>query len=151
MPPGTYPAQSNKRRSDCIIPGVTNSGRSPVAVSARSGALRLDAVACWAGEDLTLTVTDGDLPHIGCVVVSRPHAASDDPERTSVTSSVLCFPPHREESLARPIAETLARRLGVTVAVAAGVHTEGLTQAGIAAYLRLGKRLTERLMRVLTR
>jgi hypothetical protein len=130
---------------------VTASARPPFTASARSGLFRLDAAACWAGDDLTVTVTGGERPHIGCVVVARPHPATDDPARTSVTSSVLCFPPHREEPLVRPIAEALARGLGATVVVAAGVHTEGLTPAGVAAYLRLGKRLAERLMRVLTR
>lgn len=130
---------------------MTTSAHPPLHASARGGVLRLDATACWAGDDLKVTVTGGERPHIGWVVVARPHPATDDPARTSVSSSALCLPSHREEPLARPIAEALAHGLGATVAVAAGVHTEGLTPAGVTAYLRLGERLAVPLLRVLTR
>ncbi len=121
----------------------------PVRASARRGRFRLDAVACRAGGDLAVVVTGGERPHIGCVVVARPHPAPDDPGRTTVTSSVLAEPPHREEALARPLAEALARALGGTVVVSAGVHTDRLGRRGIAAYLALGEALTERLRQLL--
>jgi hypothetical protein len=110
------------------------------------GALGLAATACRAGDDLSVTVTGGELPHLGCVVIARPHPAQDDPGRTSVTSSIVAFPPHREEALARPLAERLARDLGGTVVVAAGVHTDGLDEEGIATFLELGDRLADRLL-----
>jgi hypothetical protein len=118
----------------------------PVSVQVGRGALRLAATACRAGDDLAVTVTGGDLPHLGCVVIARPHPAQDDPGRTSVTSSIFAFPPHREEALARPLAERLARRLGGTVVVAAGVHIDGLDEQGIANVLELGDRLADRLL-----
>ena len=110
------------------------------------GALRLAATACRAGGDLSVTITGGEHPHLGCVVIARPHPAQDDPGRTTVTSSVVAFPPHREEALARPLAERLARSLGGTVVVAAGVHTDGLSEEGIATFLKLGNRLGDRLV-----
>ena len=124
---------------------------APRAVSARvSGeGLSLFATACRAGPDLTVTVTGGEAPHVGCIVVAQAHPARDDARRTSVTSSVVAFVTHREEALARPLAERLAERLGGTVVVAAGVHVDRLSREGIAAYLRLGRRLAERLLRVL--
>jgi len=83
------------------------------------------------------------------VVVARAHPATDDPRRTSVTSSVLAIPPHREEALARPLAEALARATGGTVVVAAGVHTDRLGKRGIAAYLAMGEVVLERLLQEL--
>ena len=96
-----------------------------------------------------VVVTGGEKPHVGCVVVSRAHASSAQPDLRSVTSSVLAAPPHREEALARPLAEALARTLGGTVVVAAGVHDEGLSHEGIAIYLRLGERLADELLQAL--
>jgi hypothetical protein len=127
------------------------SGTRVVSLEVRRGALTLRAVACRAGADLTVALTGGDAPHVGCVVVARPHPAGNDADRTTVTSSVLALPPHRDEALARPLAERLAVRLGGTVAVVAGVHTEGLTEEGIAAYLALGSRLADGLARRLGR
>ena len=96
-----------------------------------------------------MLVTGGSMPHVGCVVVARAHPSSAQPERRSVTSSVLAAPPHREEALARPLAERLARSLGGTVVVAAGVHDDGLSPEGIATYLRLGERLGAELLQAL--
>ncbi|HYB22512.1 MAG TPA: hypothetical protein VED41_01860 [Solirubrobacteraceae bacterium] len=109
----------------------------------------LDAVACSAGEDLVVLITGGSRPHVGCVVVARSHPSSARPDRRSVTSSVLAAPPHREEALARPLAELLARTRGGTVIIAAGVHDDNLSPEGIAAYLRLGERLGDALLQAL--
>ncbi|MBZ5587884.1 MAG: hypothetical protein LAO05_04920 [Acidobacteriia bacterium] len=118
-------------------------------VTAVRGALRLEAIACRAGGDLSVTITGGDRPHVGCVVLARPHPSTGDPRRTSVTSSVLAVPPHREEALARPLAEKLATELGATVVVAAGVHTDRLGKRAIAGYLKLGEIVSEKLLQAL--
>ncbi len=122
---------------------------APLCASASRGRLRLEAVAVRAGDDLAVVLTGGERPHVGCVVVARPHPATDDPGRTSVTSSVLAHPPHREEALARPLAETLARATGGTVVVAAGVHTDRLGRRGIATYLELGEAIGRELLQLL--
>jgi gallate decarboxylase subunit D len=115
-------------------------------VSVASEGFRLAATACFAGNDLVVTLTGGARPHVGCVVLARPHPAGGEPGRPSVTASVLAIPPHREEALARPLAEALARELGVVVAVAAGVHDDGLDAHGIATYLQLGEDLAGALL-----
>ncbi len=117
-----------------------------VRVSARTGRQHLWAVATVAGADLVVTLGGGTQPHIGSVVVAQSHLDEREPGRTRVTSSVLSIPPHREEALARPIAEALAGKLGGVVTVVAGVHEDDLTPEGIAAYLRLGERIRERLL-----
>jgi hypothetical protein len=121
------------------------------SVRVGAGVFQLSATVCRAGDDLTVTISGGQAPHVGCVVIACPHRSQDDPERTSVTSSVVTIPPHREELLARPLAERLAKSLAATVVVAAGIHTDGLTREGVAAYLRLGRRLTQRLLSALER
>jgi hypothetical protein len=117
-----------------------------VRVSARSGRLRLWAVATPAGADLVVTLGGGARPHVGCVVVTQSHPSLKEPGRARVTSSVLSIPPHREEALARPMAEALARERGGVVTVAAGVHDDDLTPDEIVAYARLGERMRDRLL-----
>ncbi len=118
-------------------------GESGFAARARvrSGGLHLEAGATHSGRDVVVTVSGGERPHIGCVVLAQPHPSGADPARRSATSSVVAIPPHRDEAVARRVAEHLARELGVVVVVAAGVHTDALSPAGIEAYLRLADRL----------
>jgi hypothetical protein len=120
---------------------------STFRVSASQGTRRLWAVATRAGADLAVVVGGGERPHVGCVVVAQPHRSAARPERVRVTSSVLSIPPHKEEALARPLAEALARATEGVVTVSAGVHDDDLTPEGIAAYLELGERLRDRLLR----
>jgi gallate decarboxylase subunit D len=118
----------------------------PIHITVRARGRRLWAVATAAGCDLVVVVGGGARPHVGCVVLAQASAgaAGDAPPR--VTSSVLAIPHHREEALARPLAEALARALGGAVTVAAGVHEDNLSPDGIAAYLHLGERLRDRLI-----
>jgi gallate decarboxylase subunit D len=127
---------------------VAASGIEPLVVTAGRGVRSLRAVACRAGADLTIAVGGGNAPHVGCVVLAQSHPGRDGAVR--VTSSVIAIPPHREEALARPLAETLARALGGSVVVAAGVHEDDLTPEGVADYLRLGEELAASLLAALS-
>ena len=122
-----------------------------IRVTVRAGERRLWAVATTAGSDLVVTVGGGERPHVGCVVLAQPHASVKEPGRVRVTSSVITMPPHREEALARPLAEALAKALRGVVTVAAGVHDDDLSPEGIAAYLDLAVRLRDRLLARLAR
>ena len=125
---------------------MTPQPSAPIVVAAGRGTRRLVAVACRAGDDLVVTLTGGERPHVGCVVLAQPHPTRGDATRIRVTSTVVAIPPHREEALARPLAERLALRLGATVVVSAGVHEDGLAPEGVAAYLRLGDELAAALL-----
>lgn len=101
----------------------------------------LGATVTRAGGDLVVVVGGGHRPHVGCVVLAQPRPSTAREIRSSVTSSVINIPPHKEEPVARGIAELLARELGCVVVVTAGVHEDGLDRQGVESYLRLGERL----------
>lgn len=143
--PQTEPRAGEPEPSSSRIPGVDRDFSSPILVRVASGDHHLLATACFAGDDVVVTIGGGQKPHVGCVVIAQPHPSAADPTLQSCTSSVISIPPHREESIARHVAETLARTLGVVVVVAAGVHSDGLTRGGIATFLRLGRRLAREL------
>ncbi|MCB2189505.1 MAG: hypothetical protein KQJ78_24060 [Deltaproteobacteria bacterium] len=101
----------------------------------------LTAQCLWAGPDLLVLVTAGDAPHLGAVAAATPRPSLADPARTSATASVLTYLGHKEDALAKELAEHLAARLGVKVVVAAGAHWDGLDQAGIAQVGQNSRRL----------
>ncbi len=106
----------------------------------------LTASVCLAGVDIVITVGGGARPHIGTVVLAQPHPSSPVPtERFSVSSSVLTIPPHKEEAIARPIAEAVCRTTGRVTVVTAGVHDDDLDRSGIESYLRLTQQMATEL------
>jgi hypothetical protein len=98
------------------------------------------------GDDLVVAIGGGEQPHIGCVVLAQPHPAKGRDAGWSASCSVLTIPPHKEEPIARGIAEKLAATLGRVAVVTAGVHDDNLDAEGIATYLRLAEELAEKLV-----
>lgn len=110
----------------------------PLVIEVAADHRRLSAVVIREGEDLVVAVGGGDRPHVGCVVLAVPC-----PGR-GATSSVLTIPPHKEEAMARPMAERIAVRTGSVTVVSAGVHEDGASREAIEAWLTLGRQLTEK-------
>ena len=119
-------------------------------VEAKTGRRSLDARVEIVGDDLVVVVGGGERPHVGCVVLAQPHRSKEESERWSVSSSVLCIPPHKEEPIARGIATRLCAEFGRVTVVTAGVHEDFLDADGIATYLRLGEELAQVLLTKLT-
>jgi hypothetical protein len=110
-------------------------------VSGRS----IEAMVEIVGDDLVVAVGGGERPHVGVVVLAQPVASR------APASSVLTIPPHKEEPIARAIAERLAAELGRVTVVTAGIHDDDIDADGIACYLRLGEELEEALIQELSR
>lgn len=112
---------------------------------------RLEAVVQPVGEDLVIAVGGGERPHVGCVVLAQPVPSKSRSDGWSASSSVLTIPPHKEEPIARAIANRLAATLGRVCVVTAGVHDDAIDADGIAVYLRLGEELALKLAAELER
>ena len=91
----------------------------------------LEATVTRVGHDLVIVVGGGSEPHVGSLVLAQPHASFADPRRSSVSISVLTIPPHKEEPVARCIAEAVCRTFGRVTVVTAGIHEENLDPEGI--------------------
>lgn len=90
--------------------------------SAGTGRHRVWGVSFLSHEGLTVNLVGGDVPHIGAVAISIPRPSLADPGRRSATTSVFAMVGHKEDEIARPFATDLARMLGLTTVVVAGVH-----------------------------
>ena len=122
----------------------------PLIVSVTDGARTLRAVIVREGEDLVVSVSGGDRPHVGCAVMAVPHRFRKG-DGYSATVSVLCLSPHKEERIARPVAETLARSTGAVTVVVAGVHEDDADSLAIAAWIELADQLPPAILRRLDR
>ena len=101
----------------------------------------LCAVVTVAGDDLVVVIGGGDRPHVGSTVIAQPCGPGRAP-----SCSVVTIPPHKEEGIARNVAQRLCAAFDRVVVVTAGVHEDDLDRAGIDQYLDLAARLEERLV-----
>lgn len=122
---------------------------SPGGLQTKAPDFNLHAQWLTAGPDLLVLVTGGESPHIGAVAAATPRPSLADAGRTSATASVLCFVGHKEDELAKGLAEFLAASLGVRVVVAAGAHWDGLGPEHIEIVRQNARRLGEMLLKAL--
>lgn len=107
-----------------------------VPFSAGAGRHRVWGSALFSVGGLSVNLLGGDAPHIGAVAVAIPRASLARPARRSATTSVFALVGHKDDELARSVASNLARHLGITVVVTAGVHVPRARSSDIAAVLR---------------
>ncbi|MEK6710917.1 MAG: hypothetical protein AABZ64_10090 [Nitrospinota bacterium] len=106
----------------------------------------IEAHARWVGEDLWVTLAGGTRPHIGSLILASPRPSLRDPSQTSATSSVLNRPGHLDERPGRALAERLAAALDRHVALACGIHYDGLDAPAVARVEELCAGLGEELL-----
>jgi gallate decarboxylase subunit D len=114
--------------------------------SERGGRFRISSRVDLLGRDLLVTVTGG-VAHIGAIGIGEPRASLMDSGLVSATGSVLTFPGHKEDGVAKPMAEDLSRALNRRVVVVAGIHWDGLTREDISQILEMCRKLTARIAR----
>ncbi|MCB2229033.1 MAG: hypothetical protein KQH53_20325 [Desulfarculaceae bacterium] len=102
-----------------------------VTVKTAAGRYNLEASAVWIGPDLLVYVWGGEAPHIGSVAMATPRPSLADPARASSTASVFTYVGHKEDALAKGMAERLSAALEAKVVVTAGIHWDGLDRTGI--------------------
>jgi uncharacterized SAM-binding protein YcdF (DUF218 family) len=105
----------------------------------------LQATCVQCGTDLVVVVGGGERFHVGAAALGLSVPSLSDPDRLTVSSSVLAVPGHKEDELARDMSRELSRALARSVVVTVGIHEDGLEPAGIEAYRLLFRRLVERI------
>lgn len=117
-----------------------------VPFSAGAGRRRVWGNALFSVGGLSVNLLGGDAPHIGAVAVALPRASLVRRGRRSATTSVLAIVGHKDDAVARSMADALARHLGVTVVVTAGIHIARARPADIAAVLRNARAATKAIL-----
>lgn len=100
-------------------------------IESGTGKHKVYLFATVTGDGIILSLVGGEKPHLGAVVLSQPRQSLADPALTSCTSSILPLLGHKDDEVARPLAEMLARELSVPVCVCAGVHVDNASPGDI--------------------
>lgn len=134
IPPGT----------DCPVAESSDCRCFPFA--AGRGRHRVWGTALLTGQSLSVNLLGGEVPHIGAVAIGIPRPSLAHRVRRSATTSVFVLVGHKEDDIARSMAGDLARKLGITSVVVAGVHLERARPADIALVLRNADRAVKTIL-----
>ncbi len=85
----------------------------------------------------------GDEPHIGATVISHPRPSLADQTLTSCNSIVIPELGHKEDELAKPLAEKIATTLNCPVVFVAGIHVHNACPATISRIIQSCQRLVD--------
>lgn len=118
-----------------------------IIVKTETGSYDLEAGVRRIGDDLLVAIWGGEKPHIGAVSAARSRPSLKDPETVSATASVICFPAHKEDELAKAVSEVLAAVLDTSVVVTAGIHWDNLSEEGIRQVISNGKILVDLILK----
>ena len=105
-----------------MIEGMADSGVTRVSVG--EGRYRIELVAVATMEGLIVVIGGGEKSHVGATAIAVPGPSLKDPTRLSVTTSIFTLLGHKDNAVAKPAAEIIARELGIPVVVVAGIHIE---------------------------
>ncbi len=114
------------------------------AFAEKEGVFEVLAQVDQVGDDLLVLLTGGKA-HIGAVAIAQPRPSLQDPGQPSSTGSVITILGHKEDAVAKAMAEALSGRLGRNVIVVAGIHWDALTREGIATIMELCRKINEKI------
>ncbi|WP_340140073.1 hypothetical protein [Desulfotomaculum nigrificans] len=102
-----------------------------VTISTGTGKFAICLITSFTENGLVCQLFGGDRPHVGAVVLSVPRPSLRDSQRVSCNSSVLPMINHKDDELAKPVAEKLAKHFNQPVALVAGVHLDNASPEDI--------------------
>lgn len=118
-----------------------------VKVKTETGSFDIEAGVRRIGDDLLVAIWGGEKPHIGAVSVAQSRPSLKNPEVMSATASVICFPAHKEDELAKAVSEILAAVLDTRVVVTAGIHWDNISEEGIKQVVSNSKILVDLILK----
>lgn len=115
-------------------------------VSANDDRFEIAAEVLEMGDDCLVAVWGGTRPHIGAVAMAQVRPSLRDATKISASSSVFTFLGHKEDMVAKMLAEELTRKLGRNTVVAAGIHWDNLSENDIRAISGLCEIIMEKIL-----
>lgn len=87
----------------------------------------INCSAIKMGNDFTISIYGGDIPHIGAVALGIPRPSLQDINKISSSVSLLTITGHKEDIIAQNCAKKLSSKLNSTIVVSCGIHIKDIT------------------------
>lgn len=97
------------------------------------GRAKLDFSVIILGNDISISISGGTKPHVGAVALSIPRPSLQNDKKMSATTSLLAVTGHKDDEVAKSVAEKVASSTGKTVVAIAGIHIDNATVKEIEA------------------
>ena len=105
---------------------------------------KLTASVIKTGDDIVVIIGGGE-SHIGAVGISFP-AESIITGETTITTSVITLPSHKDDVVAKRVSEKISKILNKKVTVIAGIHFDNLSENDINKILKGCEKLTDKII-----
>jgi len=102
-----------------------------MSFSAGTGRFLVRLLVTVTGNGLVAQLMGGEEPHIGAVVLSVPRPSLATPGVLGSNSFVLPLVGHKDDEIAKPVAQEIAVNYGRPVVVVAGIHVEDASSEDI--------------------
>lgn len=99
--------------------------------SAGEGKYKITLIATITEEGLVAQIFGGEKPHLGAVAISTPRPSLADPEQVSCNTIVIPLPGHKDDQIAKPVAEEIAKVWGSQVLTVVGIHVDNAGEKDI--------------------
>lgn len=96
-------------------------------LSVGTGKFKLKALINFSGKDMNISVVGGEVEHIGAVALAQPRKSLKDKSKLSATASTICVIGHKEDVLAKKMAEEVSKKFDCIVVCSVGIHVEDAT------------------------
>lgn len=118
---------------------MSNTGTFKKHFCAGDRPCKIEAELQLVGTDLVVTVYGGIRPHVGAVAVAIPRPSLSQPGGVSANTSIFSFSGHKEDEIAREMAQKISAGLNRKVVLTAGMHWAKV-DPGILAAVRENSR-----------
>lgn len=123
----------------------------PIVLTAKRGRIFLTMICLSIGNDFVVTLSGGDLEHIGAVAISRSCANDlSTAEAHNIITNTIIIPGHKEASLAKSISSLITASLNVVVCVICGIHLEQILKYELKDVMDMSEEMTKKLIARLT-
>lgn len=117
---------------------------------AGEGRYTVEVLATVTGEGVTVQVLGGEKPHVGAVALSLPRPSLSEPGKLRASTTVVPIYGHRDDEIARPVAEQLAVALEQPVVVVAGIHIDAAAVEEVEVLVRNSREAVQRLLKLIS-
>lgn len=117
-----------------------------ISFSETNGRIKIELFCIPMGEDLCIVICGGEIPHLGAMAVAQVRPSLSDPRRLSSSTSVITLLGHKEDVLAKEVADKVCTQLNKNVITCCGIHLKNATCDEIKLVTDMVEKLTQYLI-----